>query len=86
MRPEHEWLTFLAELDADRRQRVLTGQGRLVHPREAIMVPTPERRTTKVKADVDGRIPTEVSLAAADEILAYRPIEAAARSHALRCW
>ena len=41
------------------------------------MVPTAERRTTTVKADVDGRIPTQVSLAAADEILAYRPIDAA---------
>jgi dipeptidyl aminopeptidase/acylaminoacyl peptidase len=43
------------------------------------MVPTAERRTTTVKADVDDRIPTDVSLAAADEILAYRPIDAAAR-------
>jgi dipeptidyl aminopeptidase/acylaminoacyl peptidase len=32
-----------------------------------------------VKADVDDRIPTEVSLAAADEVLAYRPIDAAKR-------
>jgi dipeptidyl aminopeptidase/acylaminoacyl peptidase len=43
------------------------------------MVPTAERRTTTVKADVDDRIPSEVSLAAADEILAYRPIDAASR-------
>ena len=41
------------------------------------MVPTAERRTTTVKADVDDRIPTDVSLAAADEILAYKPIDAA---------
>ena len=41
------------------------------------MVPTAERRTTTVKADVDDKIPNEVSLAAADEILAYRPIDAA---------
>ena len=37
---------FLESLDEDRRQRVLTGRGRLVHPREEIMVPTPERRAT----------------------------------------
>lgn len=77
MRSEYEWVTFLKELDADRRTRVLTGEGRLVHPREGIMVPTLERRTTTVKADVDERIPSAVSLAAADEILAYRPIDAA---------
>ena len=50
----------------------------LVHPREEIMVPTPERRATTIKADVDDRIPSAVPLACADEILAYRPIDAAA--------
>ncbi|MGH2755240.1 MAG: alpha/beta hydrolase [Actinomycetota bacterium] len=78
MRPEHAWLAFLEELDVDRKERVTQGHGRDVHPREDIMVPTPERRATKVKADVDDRIPTSISLAAADEILAYRPIDAAA--------
>jgi dipeptidyl aminopeptidase/acylaminoacyl peptidase len=77
MRSEHEWLTFLAHLEEDRRDRAATGKGRLVHPREEIMVPTPERRATSVKADVDDRIPSAVSLAAADEILNYRPIDAA---------
>jgi dipeptidyl aminopeptidase/acylaminoacyl peptidase len=79
MRSESDWLAFLAALEEDRRQRVLTGAGRRVHPREEIMVPTAERRTTTIKADVDDRIPTSVSLAAADEILAYRPIDAARR-------
>ena len=32
MRPEHEWLAFLERLEEDRRQRVLTGTGRLVAP------------------------------------------------------
>jgi hypothetical protein len=77
MRSESDWLAFLGELEADRRIRVLTGSGRRVHPREQIMVPSAERRATTVKADVDDRIPSEVSLAAADEILAYRPIDAA---------
>lgn len=77
MRSEHEWLSFLAMLAEDRRDRAATGKGRLVHPREEIMVPTPERRATTVKSDVDDRIPTAVSLAAADEILEYRPIDAA---------
>jgi dipeptidyl aminopeptidase/acylaminoacyl peptidase len=77
MRSESDWLAFLNRLEEDRRERVTKGEGRLVHPREEIMVPSAERRTTTVKADVDGRIPTAVSLAAADEILAYKPIEAA---------
>jgi dipeptidyl aminopeptidase/acylaminoacyl peptidase len=77
MRSESDWLAFLGALEDDRKARVTTGQGRRVHPREEIMVPTAERRTTKVNADVDDRIPTDVSLAAADEILAYKPIEAA---------
>ncbi len=77
MRSEDDWLAYLGMLDEDRRQRALTGQGRLVHPREEIMVPTRERRATAVKADVDTRIPTAISLAAADEILEYRPLAAA---------
>jgi uncharacterized protein len=41
------------------------------------MVPAAERRTTTIKADVDDKIPSDVSLSAADEILAYKPIDAA---------
>jgi dipeptidyl aminopeptidase/acylaminoacyl peptidase len=79
MRSESDWLAFLAALDEDRKARVTGGGGRRVHPREEIMVPSAERRTTTVKADVDDRIPSAVSLAAADEILDYRPIDAARR-------
>jgi len=79
MREEHAWLAYLKELDEDRRLRVTTGKGRLVHPREEIMIPTPERRATKVKADVDDKIPSAVPLSCAEEIMAYRPIDAASR-------
>lgn len=79
MRSEHEWLSFLEALDEDRRDRVRLGKGRLVHPREEITVPTPERRASTVKADVDNRIPAAVPLSAAEEILEYRPIDAARR-------
>lgn len=79
MRSEYEWLAFLKGLDDDRKERAATGKGRLVHPREEIMVPTAERRATKVKGDVDDRIPAAISLSAADEILKYRPIDAASR-------
>jgi uncharacterized protein len=78
MRSEAEWVAFLGALEEDRRVRVATGKGRLVDPREEIVVPTPERRATRVKADVDGRVPARIPLAAADEILDYRPLAAAA--------
>jgi uncharacterized protein len=77
MRSESDWLEFLSALETDRKERAITGKGRRVHPREEIMVPTAERRTTTVKADVDDKIPSDVSLAAADEILSYKPIDAA---------
>lgn len=77
MRQEHEWLAFLADLEADAKLRVTTGAGRQVHPREEIMVPTPERRATTIKADVDDKIPSAISLSCAEEILSYKPIEAA---------
>jgi dipeptidyl aminopeptidase/acylaminoacyl peptidase len=79
MRQEHEWLAYLKDLEEDRKLRVTTGQGRKVHPREEIMIPTPERRATKIKADVDDKIPTSISLSAAEEIMAYKPIDAAER-------
>jgi hypothetical protein len=79
MRSEHEWLAFLKEIRADRAERAASGgSGRLVNPREEIMVPTPERRATAVKADVDDRVPTKVRLSCAQEIIDYRPAAAAA--------
>jgi dipeptidyl aminopeptidase/acylaminoacyl peptidase len=75
MRREHEWLEFLERLRADRARRATTGQSELVAPRDGIMVPTPERRTTTVKSDVDGRVPEQVQLASAEAIFAYRPID-----------
>ncbi|NND02675.1 MAG: alpha/beta fold hydrolase [Acidimicrobiia bacterium] len=75
MRSEHEWLSFLERLAADRVARVTTGKGESVHPREEIMVPTPERKATNVKGDVDSRTPTSVQLRSAEAILEYKPIE-----------
>lgn len=80
MRSEYEWLDFLEALRVDRADRTLYGgPGRLVNPREEIMVPTAERRSTSVKADVDGRVPTKVRFSCAQEIIDYRPIDAAAK-------
>lgn len=77
MRRESEWYEFLDRLDADRRRRVLTGEGERVHPREEIMIPTPERKLAAVKKDVDDKIPTSVPLRAAEAIIAYKPIDEA---------
>lgn len=75
MRREHEWLEFLARLDSDRKQRVLTGEGARVPPRQEIMIPTPERQKTNVKKDVDARVREEVLLRSAEYILDYKPID-----------
>jgi uncharacterized protein len=75
MRREHEWLEFLERLRQDRIRRVTTGESELVPPRDGIMVPTPERRATTIKSDVDGRMPEQVQLASAEAIFAYRPID-----------
>jgi uncharacterized protein len=80
MRREDEWYEFLAELEADRRARVLTGQGRLVHPRGGIMVTTAERAKRTDRQDEHVR---EVSLRSAEAIMAYKPIEAARRASGL---
>lgn len=82
MRTEWEWGDFLASLDEDRRHRVVHGTGRLVAPRDEIMVQTPERRATTFKKDIDGRVPEKVPLAIVDGLLDYRPVDAAARLRA----
>ncbi|MGH2406510.1 MAG: alpha/beta hydrolase [Candidatus Limnocylindrales bacterium] len=75
MRREHEWLEFLERVQEDRRKRARGGTGTMVAPRDGIMVPTPERRTTTIKADVDDRVPREVQLASVEAIFDYRPID-----------
>jgi hypothetical protein len=79
MRPEHEWLSFLERVRADSTRRVVEGTGELVSPREGIMVPTPERRATGVKKDVDARVPQRVALSSAERIMEYRPLDVVAR-------
>lgn len=79
MRREHEWLEFLERVRLDRLERVRTGVGELVAPRDGIMVPTPERKTTTIKADVDQRVPSQVALASAEAIFEYRPIDVVAQ-------
>jgi pimeloyl-ACP methyl ester carboxylesterase len=77
MRTEYEWVEFLAALEEDRRQRVLTGKSRPVHPRNEIMVETLERKQSNFKKDVDAKIRMEVPLSMVDPLLTYRPLAAA---------
>lgn len=74
MRRGYEWNDFLERLESDRVQRVTAGRGELVRPQE-IMIPTPERRATTIKEDVDSRVPTLLPLALAEQIISYRPID-----------
>ncbi len=75
MRREYEWYEFLDRLKTDREQRVVKGSGETVHPRDEIMIPTPERQVTKIKSDVEHRIPNAVSLRCAEALLEYKPID-----------
>lgn len=75
MRREHEWLEFLERIRLDGLERAGSGIGEMVAPRDGIMVPTPERKTTTIKSDVDDRVPKQVALASAEAIFAYRPID-----------
>jgi dipeptidyl aminopeptidase/acylaminoacyl peptidase len=75
MRREYEWQEFLDRIEQDRATRVVTGLGEMVHPREEIMVATPERKASNVKGDVDDRIPSSIPLWCAEAIMQYRPID-----------
>jgi dienelactone hydrolase len=77
MRTEYEWVEYLALLEQDRRERVLTGQSRPVHPRNEVMVETLERKQSNFKKDVDAKIKMEVPLSMVDPLLAYAPGRAA---------
>lgn len=77
MRTEWEWIEYERGLEADRRERVLTGISRQVHPRDDVMVQTPERQASNFKKDVDVKNPTSVPLSMVDALLRYRPIDSA---------
>lgn len=77
MRRAYEWEQFLADLDEDRKQRVLTGRGRRVPPSEGIMLATPERGVdgSRVKGNLPADLDVETSpLACGQAILEYRPL------------
>jgi dipeptidyl aminopeptidase/acylaminoacyl peptidase len=72
-RREYEWVELLAELEADRRERVRSGQGRTT---EHFSPPTPERSNTKALSQAP--IPP-IPLACLDAIREFRPLDVVAR-------
>jgi alpha-beta hydrolase superfamily lysophospholipase len=70
-----EWLDFEKELEADRRNRVLTGRSRRVDPNE-VMVKDPEslQHDVFVQENWPER-KFDLDLASADAIIAFRPVE-----------
>ena len=73
MRREYEWLDYLKRIEEDRKKRVLTGSGEMVSAREEIMVQTPERKTTTIKKEVAAKIPQQMPLQCAEEMMDYSP-------------
>lgn len=81
MRREYEWYELLEELGDEQRRVVLGEPPRLVHPNEDIQIPTPERRATKVKGNVDSsKTPTQTPLLDVQAILEYAPRRLAAET------
>jgi len=76
-RTEWDWVQYKRMLEEDRRQRVITGESRMIHPRNEIMVQTPERTGSDFKSDVDKKIQMSVPASMVDPLLRYRPIDAA---------
>ena len=73
MRREYEWVDYLKRIEEDRKKRVLTGSSEMVSAREEIMVQTPERQTTTIKKEVAAKIPQQMPLQCADEMMDYSP-------------
>ncbi|MCC6628453.1 MAG: alpha/beta fold hydrolase [Chloroflexi bacterium] len=75
MRRHWEFAEFLRRLDADRRQRVLTGESAIVSPYD-IMVPDPVTQAVHAeRARLAGRPAPDIVLESGEAILEYAPEE-----------
>ena len=83
MRREYEWYEFKARIEEDARRRALGEDGEMVQPRGDIVPATPEREAAEKSALVEKREIADVSLATAEALLHYRPIDAAGGVRAL---
>jgi uncharacterized protein len=83
MRREYEWQEFLAELDENDADMVAGGTGRCLPAGDGIMIPTPEKRATKIKGDVPAEmVPNQTPLWCARTIIDFRPVDQIARTAA----
>lgn len=80
MRREYEWYEFLDFAGSDQRKRVGGGEATLVDPANGLMIPTPERRSTKVKGQLPPGLEVNATpLWCALEIMDFRPIDVVQR-------
>jgi pimeloyl-ACP methyl ester carboxylesterase len=75
MRREYEWVAFKRRVEENRRRVAAGGIDELVDPREDLMVATPERRATQVRASDDNRVGAGFRLSSAESLMRYRPID-----------
>jgi dipeptidyl aminopeptidase/acylaminoacyl peptidase len=75
MRPEYDWLDYVARVGADSQRWVTTGESELVNPRTDIAVATPERRAYTNKQDVDSKMDAQFHLQSAAALMRYRPLD-----------
>ncbi len=84
VRRHGEWLELLRRIDADRKARLTTGKSELMGPTGGILVGDPA--TAAARDEVVRRIPemenaisTDYSLATAEKLLEFKPVEVVAR-------
>lgn len=83
MRREYEWQQFLDELNENDAAIVAGAAGRYVPAGDGIMIPTPEKRATKIKGDIPpGMVPERTPLWCARSIIDFRPVDHVARTTA----
>jgi hypothetical protein len=75
MRRNYEWLEYLDRIEKNARQRVLTGKGEIVNPREDIMVATPQRRAEATRRATDKTLGDEFHLGSVEHLARYRPVD-----------
>ena len=84
VRRQGEWLDLLARIEADRKARVLGAPSELMGPMGGILVgdPTTVARRAEIVADIPGmerQVATDYSLATAERLLEFRPVEVVGR-------
>ncbi|MDP6707250.1 MAG: alpha/beta fold hydrolase [Alphaproteobacteria bacterium] len=84
VRRHGEWLDLLRRIDADRKTRVVTGKSELMGPLGGILVGDPataaaREAVVKTIPEMESGISTDYSLATAEKLLEFKPVEVVAR-------